>query len=70
MQSKNKKAVKNTLSSSFQFATQWSLPNLISWSDLAGCPSVLNLRDRCYDFLNIFADKLGQKIGVFYSKQS
>jgi hypothetical protein len=25
---------------------------------------------RCYDFLNIFAEKLGEKIGVFDSKQS
>jgi hypothetical protein len=22
-------------------------------------------RDRCYDFLNIFAEKFGEKIGVF-----
>jgi hypothetical protein len=27
-------------------------------------------RDRCYDFLNIFAEKFGEKIGVFDSKQS
>jgi hypothetical protein len=27
-------------------------------------------RDRCYDFLNIFAEKIGEKIGVFDSKQS
>jgi hypothetical protein len=26
--------------------------------------------DRCYDFLNIFAKKFGEKIGVFDSKQS
>jgi hypothetical protein len=26
--------------------------------------------DRCYDFLNIFAKKLNEKIGVFDSKQS
>jgi hypothetical protein len=26
--------------------------------------------DRCYDFLNIFAEKFGEKIAVFYSKQS
>jgi hypothetical protein len=26
-------------------------------------------RDRCYDFLNIFAEKFSEKIGVFYSKQ-
>jgi methionine salvage enolase-phosphatase E1 len=26
--------------------------------------------DRCYDFLNIFAEKFGEKIGVFDSKQS
>jgi hypothetical protein len=25
---------------------------------------------RCYDFLNIFAEKFGEKIGVFDSKQS
>jgi hypothetical protein len=27
-------------------------------------------RDRCYDFLNILAEKFGEKIGVFDSKQS
>jgi hypothetical protein len=27
-------------------------------------------RDRCYDFLNIFAEKFSEKIGVFNSKQS
>jgi hypothetical protein len=27
-------------------------------------------RDRCYDFLNIFAEKFSEKIGVFDSKQS
>jgi hypothetical protein len=27
-------------------------------------------RERCYDFLNIFAEKFNEKIGVFYSKQS
>jgi hypothetical protein len=27
-------------------------------------------RDRCYDFLNIFAEKFSKKIGVFDSKQS
>jgi hypothetical protein len=27
-------------------------------------------RDRCYDFLNIFAEKFIEKIGVFDSKQS
>jgi hypothetical protein len=26
--------------------------------------------DRCYDFLNIFAEKFCEKIGVFNSKQS
>jgi hypothetical protein len=26
--------------------------------------------DRCYDFLNIFAEKFSKKIGVFVSKQS
>jgi hypothetical protein len=26
--------------------------------------------DRCYDFLNIFAEKLSDKIAVFDSKQS
>jgi hypothetical protein len=26
--------------------------------------------DRCYDFLNIFAKKFGEKIGVFDSKRS
>jgi hypothetical protein len=26
--------------------------------------------DRCYDFLNIFAEKISEKIGVFDSKQS
>jgi hypothetical protein len=25
--------------------------------------------DRCYDFLNIFAEKFSEKIGVFVSKQ-
>jgi hypothetical protein len=28
------------------------------------------IRDRCYDFKNIFAEKFGGKIGVFDSKQS
>jgi hypothetical protein len=27
-------------------------------------------RDRCYDLLNIFAEKLSKKIGAFDSKQS
>jgi hypothetical protein len=27
-------------------------------------------RDRCYDFRNIFAKKIGGKIGVFDSRQS
>jgi hypothetical protein len=27
-------------------------------------------RDRCYDFLNIFAETFGDKIGVLYTKQS
>jgi C1A family cysteine protease len=27
-------------------------------------------RDRCYDFFNVFAEKIGEKIGVFDSKQS
>jgi hypothetical protein len=27
-------------------------------------------RDRCYDFLNIFAEKFSEKIGVFDIKQS
>jgi hypothetical protein len=26
--------------------------------------------DRCYDFLNIFAEKFSEKIGVFDSRQS
>jgi hypothetical protein len=26
--------------------------------------------DRCYDILNIFAEKISEKIGVFDSKQS
>jgi hypothetical protein len=30
----------------------------------------LPIWDRCYDFLNIFAKKIGEKIGVFDSKQS
>jgi hypothetical protein len=28
----------------------------------------LRIRDRCYDFLNIFAEKIGEKIGVSDSK--
>jgi hypothetical protein len=28
------------------------------------------LRDRCYDFLNIFAEKFCEKIGVFDLKQA
>jgi hypothetical protein len=27
-------------------------------------------RDRCYDLFNIFAEKIGEKNGVFDSKQS
>jgi hypothetical protein len=27
-------------------------------------------RDRCYDFLNVFAEKFSEKIGVSVSKQS
>jgi hypothetical protein len=27
-------------------------------------------RVRCYDFLNVLAEKIGEKIGVFDSKQS
>jgi hypothetical protein len=37
-------------------------------------PSLLSKKtafwDRCYDFLNIFAEKISEKIGVFYSKHS
>jgi hypothetical protein len=29
-----------------------------------------NQCDRCYDFLNFFAEKFSEKIGVFDSKQS
>jgi hypothetical protein len=29
----------------------------------------LKNRDRCYEFLNIFAEKFSEKIGVFDSKQ-
>jgi hypothetical protein len=29
-----------------------------------------NCWDRCYDFLNIFAEKFSEKIGIFDSKQS
>jgi hypothetical protein len=32
--------------------------------------AVTRTRDRCYDFLNIFAEKFSEKIGVFDSKQS
>jgi hypothetical protein len=28
------------------------------------------IRDRCYDFKNIFAEKFSEKIGIFDSKQS
>jgi hypothetical protein len=28
----------------------------------------LSILDRCYDFLNIFAEKIGEKIGVFWHK--
>jgi hypothetical protein len=31
---------------------------------------LLSSGDRCYDFLNIFALKFSEKIGVFDSKQS
>jgi hypothetical protein len=27
-------------------------------------------RERCYDFLNIFAEKFSEKMGIFDSKQS
>jgi hypothetical protein len=30
----------------------------------------IETRDRCYDFKNIFAEKFGEKNGVFDSKQS
>jgi hypothetical protein len=29
-----------------------------------------NIWDRCYDFLNIFAKKFGEKMAFFYSKHS
>jgi hypothetical protein len=37
-----------------------------------GCAPHFNFAfwDRCYDFLNIFAEKFSEKIGVFVSKQS
>jgi hypothetical protein len=36
-----------------------------------GRPNVTQIsKDRCYDFINIFAEKFGEKIGVFDSKQS
>jgi hypothetical protein len=31
---------------------------------------MLHARDRCCDFLNIFAEKFSEKIGVFDSKES
>jgi hypothetical protein len=51
-------------------------PNLVTL--VAGTSPILTLRrftdrmtrDRCYDFLNIFAEKFSEKKGVFYSKQS
>jgi hypothetical protein len=33
-------------------------------------PGGIRTRDRCYDFLNTFAEKFSEKIGVFDSKQS
>jgi hypothetical protein len=35
-----------------------------------GCNAAQSSRDRCYDFLNIFAKIFSEKIGVFDSKQS
>jgi hypothetical protein len=32
--------------------------------------SVISARDRCYDFLNIFAEKFSEKIGVFDSNKA
>jgi hypothetical protein len=33
-------------------------------------PFVRSSRDRCYDFVNLFAEKFSEKIGVFDSNQS
>jgi hypothetical protein len=42
-------------------------PKLSTWNRSKNRPQTW---DRCYDFLNIFAEKFGEKIGVFDSKQS
>jgi hypothetical protein len=49
-----------------------ALPNFnLSKEDMSTFTREKNLpRDRCYDFLNIFAEKFSENIGVFDSKRS
>jgi hypothetical protein len=41
-----------------------------TYKTIAQQAKIRPIRDQCYDFLNIFADKFGEKISVFDSKQS
>jgi hypothetical protein len=43
--------------------------NLATLQSPAGKPFSRQTRGRCYDFLNIFAENLGEKIGVFDAKR-
>jgi hypothetical protein len=42
------------------------------WGEMSEIQMYETIRnwDRCYDFLNIFAEKFSEKIGVFVSQQS
>jgi hypothetical protein len=45
-------------------------PKITYYGALHAKENALLTRDRCYDFLNIFAKKFCEKIGGFCSKQS
>jgi hypothetical protein len=47
-----------------------TVPHIFSYRVAQRVLGILIIRDRCYDFKNIFAEKFGEKIGIFDSKQS
>jgi hypothetical protein len=51
------------------FSTK-NAPPPISFHDPRFMVTIRATRDRCYDFKNIFAQKFGEKNGVYDSKQS
>jgi hypothetical protein len=57
-------------SSSFRLSSSFSSRSFCFSLDLGEKNKTAKAWDRCSDFLNIFAEKFGEKNGVFDSKQS